>query len=71
MTRFEAIIRPRIEGQLRGFIHEHPGILDCVLWFKPNQDKGEVLINSLSKRIINDLTSEDAVQALKAALLEG
>lgn len=51
----EKIIRPIVEGQIRGFIKEHPSILKGVDWYKPRTDKEKTLINSMAKRIVRDL----------------
>ena len=52
----ERIIRPIVEGQIRGFLKEHPLIVEAVDWFKPSKDKTMTFINSLAKRIVRDLT---------------
>ena len=51
----EKVIRPIVEGQIRGFLKEHPSILPAVDWYKPRKDKATTFINSLSKRIVRDL----------------
>ena len=70
MDPLEKIIRPIVEGQIRGFIKEHPSILDGVDWYKPRHDKATTLIGSLSKRIIRDLACPVVRARLAAALLE-
>ena len=66
----EKIIRPIVEGQIRGFLKEHPVIVDAVDWYKPSQDKAQTLINSLAKRIVRDLVCPTSRARLEAALLE-
>jgi hypothetical protein len=57
MTELEKIIRPIVEGQIRGFIKEHPSILKGVDWYRvKGRDPAQSLIGSLSKRIVRDLT---------------
>src|SRR5438034_10356296 len=70
MDAVEKIIRPIVEGQIRGFIKEHPSILLGVDWFKPSDDKATTLINSLAKRIVRDLMCPTSRARLAAALLE-
>lgn len=69
MSPIEHIIRPIVMGQLIGFIKEHPSLLDCVNWFRPNLNKEEVFANSAGKRIILDLISDQTVARLREALL--
>jgi hypothetical protein len=66
----EKVIRPIVEGQIRGFLKEHPKIVEVVDWYKPRKDKAQTLINSLSKRIVRDLTCGTSTARLAAALLE-
>lgn len=70
MDALEKIIRPIVEGQIRGFLKEHPVIVEAVDWFKPRADKSVTLTNSLAKRIIRDLTCPMVRARLAAALLE-
>lgn len=70
MTGIEKIIRPIVEGQIRGFIKEHPVIVEAVDWFKPRDDKSVTFINSLAKRIVRDLTCPTVRARLATALLE-
>ena len=65
----EAIIRPIVEGQIRGFIKEHPSVLKGVDWYRPRDDKAITLTNSLAKRIIRDLTCPSTRGRLVTALL--
>lgn len=66
----ERVIRPIVEGQIRGFLKEHPSVLEGVDWYKPRTDKTTTFVNSLSKRIVRDLTCATSSARLKAALLE-
>lgn len=66
----ENIIRPIVEGQIRGFLKEHPGILREVDWYKPQQDRAQTFTNSLSKRIVRDLVCGATRARIEAALLE-
>lgn len=69
--QLERIVRPVVEGQIRGFIKEHPGILKGVDWYKkPGSDKAKVLCGSLTKRIVMDLTCGTSAARLVAALVE-
>lgn len=70
MTPLEKIIRPIVEGQIRGFLKEHLPIVEAVDWYKPRADKAQTLINSLSKRIVRDLVCQTTRARLAAALLE-
>lgn len=69
-TALEKIIRPIVEGQIRGFLKEHPGIVDAVDWYKPRKDKATTFVNSLAKRIVRDLTCGITTARLETALLE-
>lgn len=66
----EKIIRPIVEGQIRGFLKEHPVVVDAVDWYKPRRDKATTLVNSLSKRIVRDLTCGMTTARLETALLD-
>jgi len=66
----EKIIRPIVEGQIRGFLMEHPEIVKAVDWYKPRKDKATTFTNSLSKRIVRDLVCAHSEARLRAALLE-
>ena len=70
MTPVEKIIRPIVEGQLTDFIKAHPALLNAITWFRPNPNKEEVFVNSVGKRLILDLISDETVGRLKIALLE-
>lgn len=70
MTPLERIIRPIVEGQIRGFLKEHPAIVDAVDWYNvPGRDKAASFIGSLSKRIVRDLTCGSSSARLAAVLL--
>jgi hypothetical protein len=66
----EKVIRPIVEGQIRGFLKEHPSIVEAVDWYKPRQDKSVTFTNSLSKRIVRDLLCPMVRARLAAALVE-
>lgn len=66
----ERVIRPIVEGQIRGFIKEHPSILGGVNWFKPRLDKATTLTNSLAKRIVCDLLCKESRKRIEAAFFE-
>jgi hypothetical protein len=68
MDDFERIVRRIVEGQIKGFVKEHPSVLMGVDWYKPNSDKAEVLKNSIAKRIVRDLTCPATRARLVAAL---
>lgn len=68
MSPLEKVVRPIVEGQIRGFLKEHPGIVAAVDWYKPRTDKVTTLVNSLSKRIVRDLTCGPTAARLKKAL---
>jgi len=70
MNSLERIIQPIVEGQIKGFLKEHPKIVEAVDWYKPRDDKAQTFINSLSKRIVRDLTCEMSIARLAAAILE-
>ena len=68
MDPLEKIIRPIVEGQIRGFLKEHPAIVEAVDWYKPRQDRAQTFINSLAKRIVRDLVCESSRTRMVAAL---
>ncbi len=71
MDPLEKIIRPIVEGQIRGFLKEHPPIVAAVDWYKPRKDdKATTFTNSLSKRIVRDLVCPIVRARLATALLE-
>lgn len=70
MNAVEKVIRPIVEGQIRGFLKEHPKLVEAVDWYKPRRDKAETFTNSLAKRIVRDLTCGTSTARLAAALLE-
>lgn len=69
MDPLEKVIRPIVEGQIRGFLKEHPSVVEAVDWYKPRTDKAVTFINSLSKRIVRDLTCASSSARIRAALL--
>lgn len=69
MDKLEKIIRPIVEGQIRGFLKEHPPIVEAVDWYKPRKDKETTFINSLAKRIVRDLVCPTSRARLAEALL--
>lgn len=70
MDKLEKIIRPIVEGQIRGFLKEHPPIVEAVDWYKPRKDKSVTFTNSLAKRIVRDLTCPTVRARMAEALLE-
>ena len=70
MDPLERVIRPIVEGQIKGFIKEHPTVLVGVDWYKPRADKAATFTNSLAKRIVRDLTCPSVKARLAAAMLE-
>lgn len=66
----ERVIRPIVEGQIRGFLLEHPKIIAAVDWFKPRKDKSVTFVNSLSKRITLDLICAETRARIESALFE-
>lgn len=70
MDALEKIIRPIVEGQIRGFLKEHPSIVAAVDWYKPRKDKATTFVNSLAKRIVLDLTCLLTRERIEGALFE-
>lgn len=70
VTPLEKVIKPIVEGQIRGFLKEHPRIVEAVDWYKSRKDKATTFTNSLSKRIVRDLTSGNTTARLARVLLE-
>lgn len=65
------IIRPIVEGQIRGFCKEHPGVLNAVDWYKGKKgDKTTTFVNSISKRIVRDLLCKETVDRIEDAFFE-
>lgn len=71
MNALEKIIRPIVEGQIRGFLKEHPSVVEAVDWYKPRKgaDRATTFTNSLAKRIVLDLTCGTTTARLAEALL--
>lgn len=68
MDALEKVIRPIVEGQIRGFLMEHPPLVEAVDWFRPRKDKTVTFTNSLSKRIVRDLVCPTSRARLATAL---
>lgn len=68
MDALEKVIRPIVEGQLRGFVKEHPEILTGATWFKNGAEREQTFVGSVAKRIIRDLTCATSRARLAAAL---
>jgi hypothetical protein len=68
--KLEKIIRPIVEGQIRGFLKEHPSIVAAVDWYKPRKSKDQTFVNSLAKRIIKDLLCDNTTARLGVVFLE-
>ena len=66
--QFDRIIRRVVEGQIRGFLMEHPAIVAAVDWYAPRTDNATTFTNSLSKRITRDLLCTETRMRLVAAL---
>lgn len=66
----EKIIRPIVEGQIRGFLKEHPAVLANVDWYKKRTDKATTFTNSLAKRITRDLLCDGTRQRIEDAFIE-
>lgn len=66
----ERVIRPIVEGQIRGFLKEHPAIVEAVNWYKRRPDKATTFVNSLGKRITLDLLCPLTRKRIEAALFE-
>jgi hypothetical protein len=66
----EKIIRPIVEGQIRGFLKEHPAVLNNVEWYKKRTDKATTFTNSLAKRITRDLLCDDTRGRIEDAFME-
>lgn len=62
------VIRPIVEGQIRSFIHSHPGIVEGVDWRFSQSTKEEALVASIAKRVNRDLLSEQTRLRLKAVM---
>ena len=69
MDALERVIRPIVEGQLRSFLNDHPEVVEAVKWYKPRADKKVTFINSVTKRIVRDLTCPFTRARIEAALV--
>ncbi len=67
--QYERIVRRIVEGQIRGFLKEHPSIVAAVDWYQPRTDNAETFTNSLAKRIVRDLVCSHSKGRIRAALL--
>lgn len=70
VNALEKIVRPIVEGQIRGFLKEHPKVLEGVDWYAPRTDRAVTFVNSLAKRIVCDLVCGTTLLRIEAALLE-
>ena len=68
MDELEKVIRPIVEGQIRGFLIEHPSIEESVDWYRRRKDKRTTIVNSLAKRIVRDLVCEHTRKRIAWAL---
>lgn len=67
----ERVIRPIVEGQVRGFAKEHPGVLNGVTWYKGKKHSTlATFVNSVSKRVVRDLVCPESRARIEAALFE-
>jgi hypothetical protein len=66
----EKVIRPIVEGQIRGFLYEHPAVVSAVDWYKKRTDKVTTFTNSLSKRVVRDLLCDETRGRIEDALME-
>ena len=66
----EKVIRPIVEGQIRGFLYEHPAVVNAVDWYKKRTDKVTTFTNSLSKRLVRDLLCDETRGRIEDALAE-
>lgn len=65
--KLKLILKKRIEGQIKTFIKAHPDILLGVPW-RHSGTKDEALVNSLTKRILNDLVCDQSVIQIRSSL---
>lgn len=69
-SAIERIIRPIVEGQIMDFLQAHPEVLIGVTRHRPHGKTQSAWVkDSLSKRIVRDLTCESSVARLESALL--
>lgn len=67
----ERVIRPIVEGQIRGFAKEHPGVLNGVTWYKgKKQDVFATFVGSVSKRVVRDIICSENRHRIEAAFFE-
>lgn len=67
----EAVIRPIVEGQLRGFVKEHPGVLNGVTWYKGKKHgQAATFVNSVAKRVVRDLLCKENRDRIEQAFFD-
>lgn len=64
----ERVVGPVVRGQVKCFIQSHPSILEGVDWEHGGLTKEEVLINSISKRVIRDLVCPETRKRIAEAM---
>lgn len=71
MSALDAIIKPIVEGQIRSYLNDHPEIAEAYIGKRrPGLSKREALVNSIAKRISNDLLCAHTRERIKQAVLE-
>jgi hypothetical protein len=66
-----AVIKPIVEGQIRSYLNDHPEIAEAYAGKRrPGLSKREALVNSIAKRISNDLLCAHTHARIKQAVLE-
>lgn len=67
----EGVIKPIVEGQIRSYLNDHPEIAEAYSGKRrPGLTKREAIVNSMAKRISNDLLCAETRVRLVTALLE-
>ncbi len=67
----EKVIRPIVEGQIRGFATEHPGVLNGVTWYKGKKHGVmATFVGSVSKRVVRDLVCAENRKRIEDAFQE-
>ncbi len=67
----ELVVRPIVEGQVRGFAKEHPGVLNGVTWYKGKKHGTlATFVNSVSKRVVRDLVCEENRKRIEEAFFD-
>lgn len=68
---FRRIVSRIVEGQIRSYLSDHPEIAEAYAGKRrEGLSKKEALVNSIAKRITNDLACATTSARLKAAILE-